>query len=197
VAAAVPAYGLNEAAADFTLIVVVAVNCFMGWRFGLVRRAIAFVAVFGGTVAATYIGNPLASVIRSGSLYTNAWSFVAVFVIVVVMIEILAALYGEQLQKVDAVVFDRFTGVVAGVIVGVLEVGVLCLVAQAVANVQPTTTTSVPPTHTEAATAVDNGLLTQFVVRLEPGIQTLLSPVLPSNLSNQLDQGTNPLGVSS
>jgi hypothetical protein len=44
---------------------------------------------------------------------------------------------------------------------------------------------------------VDNGLLTQFVVRLEPGIQTLLSPVLPSNLSNQLDQGTNPLGVSS
>lgn len=194
--AAVPAYGLNEAAADFTLLLVVAINCYMGWHFGLVRRAIAFVAIFAGTVSATYVANPLAKLIRSGNLYTNAWSFVAVFVVVVVLIEILAALYGEQLQRVVTVAFDHITGFFAGAIVGILEVGVACLVAQAVANVQPTPSFPVPATHTEAATAVDHGLLTQLVVKLEPGIQNLLSPVLPSNLAGQLAQGTNPLGTS-
>jgi uncharacterized membrane protein required for colicin V production len=196
VTAAVPSYGLNEASADFILLLVVAINCYMGWHFGLVRRAIAFVAIFAGTVAATYIANPVAKMIRPGNLYTNAWTYVGVFVVVVVLIEILAALYGEQLQKVVTVAFDKVAGILAGVIVGILEFGVMCLVAQAVANVQPTASLPVPATHTEAATAVDHGLLTQVVVKLEPGIQNLLNPVLPSNLSNQLAQGSNPLGSS-
>jgi uncharacterized membrane protein required for colicin V production len=196
VTAAVPSYGLNEASADFILLLVVAINCYMGWHFGLVRRAIAFVAIFAGTVAATYIANPVAKVIRPGNLYTNAWTYVGVFVVVVVLIEILAALYGEQLQKVVTVAFDKVAGILAGVIVGVLEFGVMCLVAQAVANVQPTASLPVPATHTEAAAAVDHGLLTQVVVKLEPGIQNLLNPVLPSNLSNQVAQGSNPLGSS-
>ena len=191
-----PAYGLNVAAADFILIVVVAINCYMGWHFGLVRRAIAFVAIFAGTVSATYVANPLAKVIGPGTLYTNAWTFLGVFVVVVILIEILAALYGEQLQRVVTVAFDHVAGFLAGVIIGVLEVGLACIVAQAVANAQPTANLPVPATHTEAATALDHGLLTQLVVKLEPGIQNLLSPVLPSNLSNQLAQGTNPAGVS-
>ena len=186
-----PAYGLNEATADFFLLIVVGANCWMGWRYGLVRRAIAFAAIFGATLAAYYVGNPLATTVGSGGLIANAWAFVAVFAVALLMIEILAALYSETIQRAVIIVFDRVTGLVAGLLVGFLELGVLLLVAQAVADAPPSTSTTPLATRTTVVVAVDNGVLTQAVVRLEPGMQTLLGPVAPGNLKDHLD-GTAP-----
>ena len=191
---AVPGYGINEAAADFVLLLIVGANCYMGWRFGLVRRAIAFCAVFAGAVAATYVGNPVAAMVQPGDLYANAWSFVGVFAVVVVMIEVLAALYGEQLQKLIAVMFDRVTGLAAGAVVGIVQAGVLFLVAQAVAAVPASAGVTVQSSHTQAAVAVDHGLLTQLVVKIEPGIQALLSPALPVSLEGRLAQPSSSSG---
>jgi uncharacterized membrane protein required for colicin V production len=183
----VPGYGLNEATADFILLVIVGVNCYLGWRYGLVRRAIAFAAVFAGTIAAYYVGDPLAATLGSGDLVANAWAFVAVFAITVAMIEILAALYSDMIRRTIVIMFDRATGLVAGMVVGILQAGVLFLVAQAVANAPPTASTAPTATRATVAIAVDNGLLTQVVVKLEPGIQTLLGPAIPSNLQAHLD----------
>jgi len=185
----VPGYGLDQATADFVLCVVIGVNCYLGWRFGLVRRAIAFAAVFGATISAYYVGDPLSSVLGGGDLMANAWAFVAVFTVAVVMIEILAALYGDLFRRMVTIVFDRVTGVIAGLLVGVLELGVLFLVAQAVADAPPTSTTSAA-TRTAAAVAVNNGILTQVVVKLEPGIQNLLSPAFPGTLEARLQEDT-------
>ena len=182
-----PGYGLNEALADFVLVLIVGVNCFLGWRYGLVRRAIACVAVYGGTLAAYYVGDPLAASLGSGDLMGNAWAFVAVFGVVVVMIEILAALYSDLIKRNITVMFDRATGIAAGLVVGVLELGLLFLVVQAVADAPPSTSGVPSATRATAAIAVDHGVLTQVVVDLEPGIQRLLSPALPGGVENRLD----------
>lgn len=186
-------YGLDEAAADLVLILIIGVNCYVGWRFGLVRRAIAVVAVFAGALAATYIGNPVASLVKPDDLYANAWCFLGIFAVVLVMIEILAALYGDQLKGMVTLVFDRVSGLLAGAAVGILEAGVLFLVAQAVADVPTTAVIPVPAGYQQAAVAVDHGLLTQLVVRIEPGIQALLGPALPTSLPGRLTQPTAAL----
>ena len=123
-ARAVPGYGLNEALADLILVLIVGVNCYLGWRHGLVRRAIACVAVYGGTLAAYYVG----------------------------------------------------------------ELGVVLLVIQAVADAPPSTANVSSAIRTAPAIAVDHGVLTQVIVDLEPGINRLLSPAIPSNIQNRLDQ---------
>jgi uncharacterized membrane protein required for colicin V production len=183
----VPGYGLNEALADFVLVLIVGVNCFLGWRYGLVRRAIACVAIYGGALAAYYVGDPLASTLGDANLMGNAWSFAAVFGVAVLMIEILAALYSDLINRTMTVMFDRLAGFAAGLIVGVLEFGVLILVVQAVADAPPSTSDISSATRATAAVAVDHGVLTQLVVDLEPGIQRLLSPALPGNIENRLD----------
>ncbi|HXZ99571.1 MAG TPA: CvpA family protein [Candidatus Binatia bacterium] len=183
-----PGYGLNEAAADLVLVVIVGVNAYMGWRYGLVRRAIAFAAIFAGCVSATYVGNPVAALVKPDDLYANAWAFVGIFALVIVMIEILAALYADQIQKLLVVMFDRITGLAAGLLVGLVQVGVLCLVAQAMADVPASATVNVPVSHTQAATAVDHGVLTQLVVKVDPGIQALLRPAMPNSLEGRLAQ---------
>jgi uncharacterized membrane protein required for colicin V production len=183
----VPGYGLHEATADFLLVVIVGVNCYMGWRYGLVRRAVALAAVYGACLAAFYVGNPVATTFGPGGLMANGWAFVAIFWIVVVMIEILAALYSDVIRRTILVMFDRVTGLVVGLAVGVLEFGVLVLVAQAVANAPPSTTTTSSADRTTAIVALDHGVLTQLVVQAAPGLQRALGPAIPSSLQDHLD----------
>jgi uncharacterized membrane protein required for colicin V production len=182
----VPGYGLNEATADCFLLIVVGVNCWMGWRYGLVRRAIACAAVFGATISAYYVGNPLATTVGSGGLIANAWAFVAVFTVAILMIEVLAALYADTIQRAVVIVFDRIAGLAAGLVVGALELGVLLMVAQAVANAPPSASTASSVDRTTVVIAADNGVLTQVIVRLEPGMQTLLGPAIPGNVQEHL-----------
>ena len=187
-ARAVPGYGLNEALADLILVLIVGVNCFVGWRCGLVRRAIACAAVYAGILAAYYVGDPLAGTLGYANLTGNAWAFIAVFGVAVVMIEILAALYSDLIKRTITVMFDRVAGLAAGLVVGVLELGVVLLVIQAVAGAPPSTANVSSAARATPAIAVDHGVLTQVVVDLEPGIQRLLSPAIPSNIENRLDQ---------
>ena len=187
-ARAVPGYGLNEALADLILVLIVGVNCYLGWRHGLVRRAIACVAVYGGILAAYYVGDPLAGTLGNSNLTGNAWAFVGVFGVGVLMIEILAALYSDLIKKTITVMFDRVTGLAAGLVVGVLELGVVLLVIQAVADAPPSTANVSSAVRTTPAIAVDHGVLTQVVVDLEPGLQRLLSPAIPGNIQDRLDQ---------
>jgi uncharacterized membrane protein required for colicin V production len=187
-ARAVPGYGLNEALADLILVLIVGVNCYLGWRHGLVRRAIACVAVYGGTLAAYYVGDPLAGTLGNANLTGNAWAFVGVFGVAVLMIEILAALYSDLIKRTITVMFDRVAGFAAGLVVGVLELGVVLLVIQAVADAPPSTANVSSAIRTAPAIAVDHGVLTQVIVDLEPGINRLLSPAIPSNIQNRLDQ---------
>jgi uncharacterized membrane protein required for colicin V production len=86
------------------------------------------------------------------------------------------------------VMFDRVAGLAAGLVVGVLELGVVLLVIQAVAGAPPSTANVSSAARATPAIAVDHGVLTQVVVDLEPGIQRLLSPAIPSNIENRLDQ---------
>jgi uncharacterized membrane protein required for colicin V production len=184
----VPGYGLNEALADLILVLIVGVNCYLGWRHGLVRRAIACAAVYGGALAAYYVGDPLAGTLGDANLTGNAWAFVGVFGVAVLMIEILAALYSDLIKNAITVMFDRVAGLAGGLVVGGLELGVILLVIQAVADAPPSTANVSSTVRATPAIAVDHGVLTQVVVDLEPGIQRLLSPVIPGNIQDRLDQ---------
>ena len=78
----------------------IGLNVYLGYRSGLIRRAIALVAVFGAAVSAYNVGNPIAGAVGGGTLYANAWSFTGVFVLVIVMLEILGALYADRLERI-------------------------------------------------------------------------------------------------
>jgi uncharacterized membrane protein required for colicin V production len=183
-------YGLQALAADFVVIVIVGANLYLGYRSGLVRRAIALVAVFGAAVSAFTVGNAVSGTLAGGTLYGNAWCFVGIFALVVVMLEILGALYADRISKLIHIAFDRIAGAVAGAIVGVLQIGVLFMVAIAVGSVSPTPANHVPSTHAEAKDAIDNGILSGLIVKLEPGIESLLRPAIPIDLEGHLAEGT-------
>ncbi len=179
--------------ADMLVILVVAANAWAGWRFGLVRRALAFASIYAAVLAAAYMGNSLASLVgASDKLTANTWSFVVIFTIVIGMFEIMSALYQDRIQTMIVITFDRVAGLVAGCLVGVLEIGVVFLVAVAMGNApSPAFGNNIPANYRSASDAVSNATLGEYVVGLQPGLEALFGPVLPSDLSTHLAEGTH------
>jgi uncharacterized membrane protein required for colicin V production len=167
--------------ADALLVVAVAVNVYLGWSHGLIRRIFTAVGVFLACFAASNLGNAIAALIHSHNVEANAWAFVAVFVFVIVVVEVLGTLLNERLEKIVVAAFDRIGGVLVGAAVGVAEVLILFLVAISVSG--PASTT-----HASMSQDIHAATLSGQVVRLAPQVHTLLSPVLPSNLPEHFAQ---------
>lgn len=176
--------------ADVVLVGLIALNAWLGWRTGLVRRALSFIGLYGAVGAATHIGNPLGGVIKSGDIYANAWSFVAIMAVVIVLVEVLGHLYDQFLKRVVAVVFDRTAGLLAGATVGFFQAAMLFLVALSVGNAATSSTSTVPVTHADVANGIRDALLSGQVVKVESGVAAIFTPVLPGDLTTHLTEGT-------
>lgn len=167
--------------ADALLVVAVAVNAYLGWSHGLIRRLFTAVGVFLACFAASNLGNAIAALIHAHNQEANAWAFVAVFLFVIIVIEVLGTFLNERLQKIAVAAFDRFGGALAGAVIGVAEVLILFLVAIS-ASAPSAVGQSTMSQDIHAAT------LSGQAVRLEPQVRTLFGPVLPSNLGDHFAQ---------
>ena len=66
--------------------------------------------VFLACFAATNLGNAIAALIHAHNVEANAWAFVAVFIFVVIVFEVLGTLLNERLEKIVVAAFDRIGG---------------------------------------------------------------------------------------
>jgi len=176
--------------ADALLIALVALNAYLGWRYGMLRRLVGFAGLYLGCLAATNVGNAVAAALHSGNVFVNAWSFVAVLAVVVVTFEILGFLFNDKIQRIAVVLFDRIAGVTAGVLVGLAEALVLFLVAYALANA-PGASPGATHDRAGAADAIQSATLSGQAVRITPELHSIFGPVLPGDLSGHLAEGTH------
>jgi uncharacterized membrane protein required for colicin V production len=167
--------------ADALLVVAVAVNAYLGWSHGLIRRLFTAVGVFLACFAASNLGNAIAALIHAHNQEANAWAFVAVFLFVIIVVEVLGTLLNERLQKIVVAAFDRIGGVLVGAVIGVAEVLILFLVAMAVSG-------TAGAVHTTMSQDIHAATLSGRAVQLEPTMKTLFAPVLPTDLSTHFAQ---------
>ncbi len=184
-------------AIDIAAVLIIFVNAVAGWRYGIVGRMIAFAGLYAGVAAASFLGNGIAHYFfgrgSATDLYTSAWTFLGVLAVVVVLVEILAALYGDRVRSLTALAFDRTAGLIAGGVVGFFEIALICLVAVAVGNVKGAPgQQNLPGGRTAAADAVHNGIVGGRIYTIEPGVQDLFKPALPSDLPGHLAELTAP-----
>jgi uncharacterized membrane protein required for colicin V production len=184
---------LAQFSADGILLLAILINMLLGWRFGLVRRVLAFGGSYLGALAATHTGNPLAALVNGHNLNTNAWFFVAIFLLVTLMIETLGVLYNERIQKMIVITFNQILGAAAGAVLGFLQVGILFLVATSTAMLPGAT----PPGSGISGDAITNATLSHLVVKSEPFIKNVFAPALPSDMGAHIkDTGSTSNSLS-
>ena len=179
---------------DIGAIIVLVANVALGVRYGVIGRLFVLAGVYAAVAAATFAGNGVArSVAGRGSpddLYNAGWSFAAIFIVVVLMFEIIAALYRDKISSVISLAFERTAGAVIGVGVAFLEVGVLVMVLLAVGSAHAGAGQSVPPDRAKAAAAAQDSLVGNAVGRTEDRVRDVFRAVLPSDLASHLAEAT-------
>jgi uncharacterized membrane protein required for colicin V production len=179
---------------DLLVILLVGGNVVLGYRFGVVGRAAAFAGLFGGVALATFAGNSITRFFRgSGTpddLYAATAIYLSLVALVVVVLEVLAFLYHERMQRVLSLLFDRTTGVLLGGFVGFLEAALVCVVMLAAGHTQPQGGEQLPLDRGKLARAVDGSLIGQQVARSEPFVSTLFRAALPTDLPAHLAEAT-------
>ncbi len=108
---------------DVLPIVLVIVYAVLGYFTGVLRRGIGLVALYVGFLAATGMGLQAANILQQAtSLETpdaRIYGFFGILAIVLVLIEGAAQLANAQIQ-IAAIVWNRLSGVVVGVLTAVL-----------------------------------------------------------------------------
>ena len=187
---------------DLIAVLLILVNVLLGWRFGIIGRALALGGLYGGVAAATAMSSRLLRLFGGGGaandLYATAWTFIGVVFAVVVMVEILGALYRDRVEKVISLMFDRSTGIAAGLVVGILQAAVVIMVALAVGTATPSGPgQQLPSLRNATADAVNNSVIGSHIAGLDPAIKAFFGPALPPSLSGYLADTTSAVASAS
>ena len=178
---------------DLIIILLILGNMVLGWAFGLVRRAIAFAGLFAGLGAATLTSaNTSGYFANSFGITSSLWAHVVTYTVVVtfavVLFEILGAVYQRHLDSMIAPAFDRLTGVLAGGVLGAMEVTVILIIGIGLVTTNLPGGYGAPPAFLIWRHWFSTSLLAPHFYSLEPVASAIFSMVLPSSISSYFTQ---------
>lgn len=168
---------------DAIVLIYVLINAFLGFRFGLFRRLLHIGAFFLGLLLAQALspGFDQMANLHTGSHPTDGHflAFLGVLFGLVVVIEALMFAFASALDAMNALIFDRFFGLIIGAIAAVFEMGVvLYLFTFMFATPLPSGTTHSDITSSVASQA-GSSPTARALSQLRPYIVVLYGPVLP------------------
>ncbi|HYM51660.1 MAG TPA: CvpA family protein [Candidatus Limnocylindrales bacterium] len=178
---------------DLAILGILLVNIMLGYAFGVIRRGIALLGVFAGVGGAT-LTSANTSTYLSGWLASNSvlWAHVVTYAIivvaVVVLFEVLGAVYQRWINQLMAPLFDRALGILGGFVVGALEVTLMLIVGVGLVKTNLPAGYVYPPAFYTMQQLFYGSLLAPHFYGLEPLTRAIFSMVLPGDLANYFTQ---------
>jgi uncharacterized membrane protein required for colicin V production len=168
---------------DAVVIVYLLINAFLGFRYGLFRRIVHIGGFYLGLLLAQAISPGFA---QMANLHTGAHptdghflAFLGILFGLVIVVEILMFAFASALDAMNALIFDRFFGLIVGSIAAVFEMGVvLYLFGFMYATPLPSGATHadiISTINSQAGSSPTAKALSQ----LRPYVVVLYRPVLP------------------
>jgi hypothetical protein len=178
---------------DFLMILLIIGYAGLGFFTGVLQRMIGLVSLYLAFVAASNMGIQAGGILQQSSDFDIAdsriYGFFGIVAAIVIVIEIAATLARSQI-KIEAIVFDRLSGVIVGVITA-FTLSVL-VTFELIAAGNPIGGTALDQLQQNIRDGVNGSKIAVQVVRLvgRPIVQ-VFNPVLPPD--PQIFFGTNPV----
>lgn len=168
---------------DAIPIVLIFVYAVLGYLTGVLRRLISFVSLYVACVAATNMGLQAGGILQQSSSFSTAdsrvFGFFGILFAVLILIDGAAQLANAQIQ-VQALVFNRASGVIVGVLTGFVLSVLVVYELQAAGN--PFGGTQLTANEQGIRDAVNGSHFAVPLTRaVEKPIIAIFQPVLPSD----------------
>ena len=117
---------------DIVIGIILALFALAGLRNGIIREAFALAAFVGGVYGAVrfsdYVGEKLSGVISVSHEWMSVISFILVFIILAILINMIGKGVSELAESLCLGFFDKIGGLVFGIAKGFIIVGVLVVI---------------------------------------------------------------------
>jgi uncharacterized membrane protein required for colicin V production len=182
---------------DIVILALILTNIGLGYAFGLVRRAVAFLGLFAGIGAATLTSAHTSTYVGStfgwqSSLWSHVVTYGTIVTLTVVLFEVLGAVYERWISAVIAPMFDKVTGMLAGVVLGAMQVALILILGVGVVNAPLPKGYTYPPAFITAQELFTTSFLAPHFYGLEPMTRAIFSMVLPGSVSSYFTQLLTP-----
>jgi hypothetical protein len=108
---------------DVLPVVLIVIYAVLGYFFGVLRRGIGVVALYVAFLAATGMGLQAGNILQQATSFetpdARIYGFFGILFIVLILIEGAAQLANSQIQ-ITAIVWNRMSGLIVGILTGVL-----------------------------------------------------------------------------
>lgn len=168
---------------DAIPIVLVLVYALLGFLTGVMRRLIGLVSIYVACVAATNMGLQAGGILQQSSGYGTAdariYGFFGILFAVIIVIDGAAQLANSQIQ-IQAIVFNRISGVIIGVVTGLILSVLVTYELQAAGN--PFGGTQLDSLQQSVRDGVNGShVAVPLVKAIGKPIISLFQPVLPAD----------------
>jgi hypothetical protein len=168
---------------DAIPIVLILAYALLGYLTGVMRRLIGLVSLYLACIAATNMGLQAGGILQQSSTYGTAdariYGFFGILFAVIIVIDGAAQLANSQIQ-LQAVMFNRLSGVIVGVLTGLLLSVLVTYELQAAGN--PFGGTQLDATQQSIRDAVNGSHVAVPLVRaFGKPIVSIFQPVLPAD----------------
>ncbi len=180
-------------ALDLVIVAALGLNVLLGYMFGLVRRMVGLLGLFAGVGAATLTSANTSTQVAStlgwqSAILAHAATYLGMMVGTIVLFEVLGSVYQRHITAFVASFFDSVTGMLAGGIVGALEVTILLIIAVGVVNTPLPPGYVYPPAFLTAQQLFFGSALAPHFYALEPLTKTIFVLVLPQDIGAYFTQ---------
>ena len=178
---------------DLAIFLILAGNMLLGFWFGVMRRALVFAGLFAGVGAATLTSAQASGSVAStfnidSALWAHVLTYAGIVVFAIVLFEILGAAYERWISALISPLFDRMAGVLAGAILGAVEVTLLLILGVGLVNASLPPGYASPPAFGTMQQLFYGSFLAPHFYGLEPLTRSLFAMVLPSNVGPYFTQ---------
>ncbi len=167
---------------DIITLIYVLINALLGFRYGLFRRFVHIGAFYLGMLLAQALSPGLAqSMNYQQGPYPVAAHFavyLGVLLLIVVVLEALMFGFGDALEAMNALIFDRFFGLGVGILAAVFEMAVVIYLFQYMAATPIQSGGSQPAIVNYFSGQLDSPT-PRALNQLRPYVIVLYQPVLP------------------
>lgn len=158
-------------------------NAYLGFRYGLFRRFLHIGAFFLGLLLAQALSPGFAEMINynTGTHPAAGHFFLYICVVfgLVLAAEILSFAFGSMLAAMNALLFDRFFGMVVGALAAVFEMAVVLYLFVYMYAVPLPSGATQPDIVNYFSGQVNSDPVARGLTQLRPYVITIYSPVLP------------------
>jgi uncharacterized membrane protein required for colicin V production len=171
---------------DVITIIYILINAGLGFRYGLFRRFVHVAAFYVGVLLAQALSPGLSQLMNFHQgpypVAAHFGVFLGVLLFIVIAIEAIMFGFGDVLEAMNALIFDRFFGLGVGIVAAVFEMAVVLYLFQYM-SATPVQSGGAKPAIVNYFDGQLDSPTARALNQLRPYVIVLYRPVLPSEPS--------------